>query len=51
MVMRENSHIALMGERVILVPYTASMVDTYHAWMVCLTAWQFPPLLTAYIGP
>ena len=47
--MRENNNTALLGERVILVPYTASMVGTYHAWMVCLPA--SPVFVRAKLGP
>lgn len=32
--MRLNSNTALVGQRVVLVPYKAAMVETYHRWMV-----------------
>ena len=34
--MRENCNTAIIGDRVVLVPYRESMVETYHAWMVSI---------------
>ncbi|KAN0136477.1 acyl-CoA N-acyltransferase [Lactarius tabidus] len=31
--MRVNTHTAIVGETVVLVPYRAEHVETYHAWM------------------
>ena len=31
--MRANADLALVGRRVVLVPYAARYVETYHRWM------------------
>ncbi|KAH8982445.1 acyl-CoA N-acyltransferase [Lactarius hatsudake] len=31
--MRVNAHTAIVGETIVLVPYRAEHVETYHAWM------------------
>ena len=43
--MRLNQDTALQGERVVLVPYRAGMVATYHGWMVSQAArgWRLNP--------